>query len=207
MAQPGTRRGAARDVVHHPPTGVLRRRGLGGDHGQLRDPSRDARQRGGRDACEVPPARRELAQGARGGVRDARAWKRAQPVLLLPREPGARKPRPVGEPVPRQGHHDHRPDAPVDGDPCRHRDDHRVRPGDAARDRQRVATWRLARSVAARLHVPAGHSLLLSRARRDPAVRGQLGPVPVRPGLRPRSVPGGTGRSSRARSTTRSSRH
>ena len=33
------------DVVHQPPTDVLRHCGLGGDHGQLRDPPRDAGQR------------------------------------------------------------------------------------------------------------------------------------------------------------------
>ena len=73
-----------------------------------------------------------------------------------------------------------------------------------------LAAWRrggwLDRALPA-LHVPAGDAVLLPRAARDPAVRGELAAVPVRPGLRPRSRRrAGTGRSSRARSTTRSCR-
>ena len=60
----------------------------------------------------------------------------------------------------------------------------------AARHLRRVAARRLARPHAAGVHVPAGDALLLPGADRDRAVRGELGPVPVRPGLQPRPRPG-----------------
>ena len=57
-------------------------------------------------------------------------------------------------------------------------------------NRRRMAARRLARPDAAGVHLPAGDALLLPGADRDRVVRGDLGPVPVRPGLQPRNRAG-----------------
>ena len=66
-------------------------------------------------------------------------------------------------------------DAAVDADPGRHRDDHQLRARHAARDPRRLAARRLARPLAAGVHVPAGDAVLLPGADRDRAVLGRAG--------------------------------